>query len=239
MTRLQKYLADCGVASRRAAERLIAEGRVRVNGAPAAVGQSVAPGSDAVEVDGRRVTLPGENVYIVINKPAGAITTARDTHGRKTVLDLVAGAGVRVFPVGRLDMDVEGVLLLTNDGELAFRLTHPRYEVNKVYVACVKGRMLPETAARFSRGVQLEDGMSAPAKAEILKAGERASLVRLTLHEGRKREVKRLCAAVGHPVKRLERVAFGSIQARGMRPGEWRRLTPHEVAALRKLTGLA
>jgi 23S rRNA pseudouridine2605 synthase len=230
-------MAACGVASRRACEAFIAEGRVTVNGVVAQVGQTVEPDVDKVLLDGKSIA-PDNHVYIVLNKPEGTVTTASDTHGRKTVLSCLQGVDARVFPVGRLDMDVEGVLFLTNDGELAHRLMHPSYQVDKVYLAWVYGHMKVEAAQQIEAGVMLEDGMTAPAKAVILNAGQAISLVRLTLHEGRKREVKRLCAAVGHPVKTLHRIAFGNLKVKGMRPGEWRYLSASEVHMLRKLAQL-
>jgi len=235
--RLQKYLAVCGVASRRAAEQLIAAGRVTVNGAIAQIGQCVDPDADRIRVD-RQPIEPDQKVYIVLNKPEDVITTAKDTHGRKTVLDCVDGVKARVFPVGRLDRDVEGVLLLMNDGELAHRLLHPQFEVDKVYLAWVYGEMTAHTAMKMEQGVELEEGVTAPAKAVILNAGKETSLLRLTLHEGHKREVKRLCAAIGHPVRTLHRIAFGNIKAKGLRPGEWRYLSDSEVAGLHKLAGM-
>ena len=233
MTRLQKYLADCGVASRRASEELILAGRVRVNGAVAQLGCSIDPGVDEVLLDGQTVAPDETKVYIVLNKPSHTVTTSKDTHGRRTVLECVQGTKARVFPVGRLDMDVEGALLLTNDGELAHRLLHPRYRVDKVYLAQVRGAMTPETISKLERGVKLEDGLTAPAKVAVLNSGPHATRVRLVLREGRKREVKRMLTAVGHPVKRLERVSFAGISAQGLRPGEWRYLTPCEITSLR------
>ena len=237
MIRLQKYLAECGVASRRAAEGLVQAGRVTVNDTVAQIGQTVDPEQDVIHVDGRPVEL-NRKVYVVLNKPEGAVTTAKDTHGRPTVLDLLKGVRARVFPVGRLDMDVEGVLLLTNDGDLAYRLTHPKYEVEKIYLAWVQGHVQPETAVRLEKGVLLEDGVTAPAHAYILNAGHETSLMRLHLREGRKREVKRMCAAVGHPVRSLHRIAFGSINDTGLRPGEWRYLSEREISGLRHLAGI-
>jgi len=236
--RVHKYMAACGVASRREAERLVAAGRVQVNGIAAHVGDSVDPGRDAVTLDGRPVERD-DKVYVALNKPRGVVTTAKDTHGRKTVIDCLEGVRARVFPVGRLDMDVEGLLLFTNDGELAHRLMHPRYEVKKLYEAWVRGRMDPESAARLARGVDLEDGRTAPCEVKMLDARGQDTRVRLVLHEGRKREVKRMCATIGHPVRSLRRIAIGGVSAPDLRIGEWRYLSDAEVAALRKLTGLA
>lgn len=237
MIRLQKYLAECGIASRRACERMIEAGRVAVNGAPARLGQSIQPGVDHITLDDRPINQD-EKVYVVLNKPSGVVTSACDEFGRRTVLDCIQGVKARVFPVGRLDMDVEGVLLLTNDGELANRLIHPRYGVSKVYLVWVRGQMTPETLRKLEFGVALEDGLTAPAHAVILYADPHTTQLRLTLHEGRKHEVKRMCAAVGHPIKKLERVAFANIEINGLRPGEWRYLRPDEVKHLVALTHL-
>lgn len=238
MIRLQKYLARCGVASRRQSERLIADGRVRVNDRVAQLGDSVDPAADRVQLDGSPVYEASDLTYILLNKPAGVVTSAKDTHDRRTVIDCLNGLPVRVFPVGRLDMDVKGALLLTNDGELAFRLTHPRYRVDKVYLAWVEGCMAVETARKLQRGVVLEDGKTAPARVTVVSRREGATLVQLTLREGRKREVKRMCDAVGHRVQRLERISIGGMCVGNLQPGEWRRLLPEEVAALRTLVGL-
>lgn len=235
--RLQKFLAECGVDSRRGCEQRIREGKVQVNGATAELGQQIVPGVDHIIVDGRPV-VSDKKIYVVLNKPANCITTLKDTHGRKTVMDFLKGIDVRVFPVGRLDSDVEGVLLFTNDGDLAFRLMHPSFQIHKTYLAWVTGLVTPDTLKCLEQGVPLEDGVSAPAKAELLQAGNKASLVKLVLHEGKKREVKRMCAAVGHPVENLHRVDFAGIHVKGLRPGEWRRLTRDEIQRLRQCVGL-
>jgi pseudouridine synthase len=237
--RLHKFLSECGVASRRASERLITEGRVTVNGVVAQIGQSVDPAKDRVKVDGKPVKPADTLVYVLLNKPKGTVTSAKDTRNRRTVVDCVKDLKTRVFPVGRLDIDVEGAVLLTNDGELAYRLMHPSHGAPKVYQAWVAGKMTPETAQRIEGGVMLEDGMSAPAKAEILHTTQTSTLVQLTLYEGRNHEVKRLCMAVGHPVKHLKRVAVGNIRIRGLNPGQWRHLTDREVKSLKELVGLA
>ena len=235
--RLQKYLAECGVASRRKAEALIAEGRVTVNGEPAIPGVSVDSADDRVCLDGHPVE-PDEKVYIVLHKPEGVVTSAEDTHRRRTVIDCVRGARGRVFPVGRLDMDVSGTLLLTNDGELAYRMTHPKYQVDKEYLAWVKGVMSRETAKKLSRGVELDDGPTAPADVTVIKTSAHSALVRLVIHEGRNRQVKRMCADVGHPVRSLRRVSVASIRVHGLIPGEWRYLDPGEITGLRQGIGL-
>jgi len=224
--RLNAYLARAGIASRRGAEALIRAGRVTVNGEVAGLATFV-EGKDRVEVDGAEVG-PEPLTYVLLHKPAGVVTTARDPHGRPTVVGLV-GHERRVVPVGRLDADTTGVLLLTNDGPLAHRLMHPRYEVDKVYEIEVEGEPSDETLEALRRGVELDDGPTAPAEAH-----RRApSLLELTLHEGRKHQVKRMFAAVGHPVTRLHRRSYAGLTADGLRPGEWRELRPEEVERLR------
>jgi len=236
--RLQKYLAECGAGSRRRCEDFITAGRVTINGTVATLGQSVEPDSDQISLDGAPV-LRNSKVYVVLNKPKGVITTAQDTHDRRTVIDLVEGVRDRVFPVGRLDFDVAGTLLLTNDGELSHRLTHPSFGVDKVYLAWVEGRATHVAVQKLCAGVDLDDGRTAPAKAAILKHERGATLIRLVVHEGRKRLIKRMCAAVGHPVRDLYRVAFGGVSADELRPGEWRYLRTEEIVRLQKITGLA
>ncbi|HNV21142.1 MAG TPA: pseudouridine synthase [Candidatus Hydrogenedentes bacterium] len=236
--RLQRYLALCGIASRRASETLIREGRVTVNGAIAALGSSVDPDHDEVRVNGKPIRRE-RPVYILLHKPKGTITTVDDPQGRRTVLDCLQGVRARVYPVGRLDLDVSGVLLLTNDGELAQRLTHPRYGVTKVYIATVRGHVSDEALRRLETGVPLADGVSAPARAAILGRDKDTTRLRLTLHEGRKREVKRMCAEIGHDVVKLRRTLFAGIEAGSLRPGQWRWLRPAEVAHLRRLVKLS
>ena len=227
--RLNAYLARTGLASRRGAEELIRAGRVRVNGEGAGVATGVQRG-DRVEVHGRAVE-PEPLAYVLLNEPAGVVTTARDPHGRPTVVDLV-GHERRVVPVGRLDADTTGVLLLTNDGALAHRLMHPRYEVDKVYEAEVEGEPSDEALARLAAGVDLEDGRTAPARVRRLAP----STIELVLHEGRKHQVKRMCEAVGHPVRRLHRRRYAGLTADGLAPGAWRELTAAEVERLRRAT---
>lgn len=233
--RLNAYLARAGVASRRGADELIAAGRVRVSGSPGALHTVVGP-RDVVEVDGRRVELEPLS-YVLLHKPAGVVTTARDPHGRITVVDLVPREP-RVVPVGRLDLDTTGALLLTNDGKLAHRLAHPRYEVPKVYEAEVEGVPGPAALEALRAGVELEDGPTAPAEARVLQAREGSSLLELTVHEGRKHQVKRMCEAVGHPARRLHRSRYAGLGLGGLAPGESRALTRAEVRELRRLVGL-
>ncbi|MGE5509519.1 MAG: pseudouridine synthase [Chitinophagales bacterium] len=233
VVRLQKALAQAGVASRRAAEELILSGRVSVNGRIVReLGVKVDPGRDELALDGRPLAQPPRNEYLLLNKPAGVITTARDPQGRPTVLDLVDCPGVRLFPVGRLDADTEGLLLLTNDGELANLLLHPRYHVAKTYEAVVAGRVTGADLTRLERGVVLEDGPTAPARARCLASDGQTSTVELVIREGRKRQVKRMLAAVGHPVLHLRRTAFGPLRLGALAPGQWRRLSEQEVASL-------
>ena len=225
--RLNAWLARAGVASRRGADELIKAGRVTVNGQPGRLNTFV-ESRDRVELDGRRLQLQ-KQAYVLLHKPAGVVTTARDPHGRPTVVGLV-GHPARVDPVGRLDADTTGALLLTNDGELAHRLAHPRYEVDKVYLAEVDGDPSRETLARLEQGVELEDGRTAPARARRLGPGR----VELVLHEGRKHQVKRMLEAVGHPVRRLHRSRYGPLTLDGLKVGQWRELTREELALLQR-----
>jgi 23S rRNA pseudouridine2605 synthase len=229
--RLNAYLARAGVASRRGADELIEAGRVSVNGARGELNTFVERG-DEVRVDGAPVA-PQRLRHVLLHKPRGTITTARDPQGRSTVVDLVGG-DVRVVPVGRLDRDTSGVLLLTNDGALAHRLAHPRYEVEKVYVADVDGEPDDAVVRMLAAGVELEDGRTAPARVRRLGP----SRLELGLHEGRNRQVRRMLEAVGHPVARLRRTRYAGLGTGRLRPGEHRDLTRAEVASLRRLVGL-
>jgi len=227
--RLQKVLAQAGVGSRRTSEDLIAAGRVRVNGEVATLGVRVDPEADLVEVDGAAVGLRPGLVHYLLNKPAGVVTTAADPQGRPTVVDLVP-AEPRVYPVGRLDADTEGLLVLTNDGELAHRLTHPSFGVDKEYLAEVAGKPSRGALRRLREGVELDDGITAPAVVALADD----QVLRLTIHEGRNRQVRRMCAAVGHPVRRLVRVRIGPLSDHRLAPGEWRALAQDEVRALER-----
>ncbi len=231
--RLAKYLATAGVASRRASEALVRSGRVAVRGSTVTDPAHDVEPDDPVAVDGEPVQLGGqERVVYAVNKPAGVVSTARDPQGRPTVVSLVPSAA-RLYPVGRLDIDTTGLILLTNEGELAHRLTHPRFEVEKTYRAVVSGPPVRDAVLRsLSEGVELEDGPTAPAR--VRRIG--ADTLEIAIHEGRKRQIKRMCDAVGHPVKRLERVAFGPLELGGLAPGRWRKLTPAEVEALMRAT---
>lgn len=228
--RLAKFLAHAGVASRRAAEELIAGGRVTVAGAVVRDPARDVDGSEPVRVDGAAVALPPERVVYAVNKPRGVVSTARDTHGRRTVVELVPGER-RLYPVGRLDADTTGLILLTDDGELAHRLMHPRHQVPRTYRARVlDGPVGGRALHRLRTGVALDDGPTLPARVTQPRPG----VLEITLREGRKRQVRRMCDAVGHPVVSLERIAFGSLRLGGLAAGAHRRLTPAEVAALRR-----
>jgi 23S rRNA pseudouridine2605 synthase len=225
--RLNAYLARAGVASRRRADELIKAGRVTVNGRRGELNDFVGR-RDVVEVDGERVS-PQELAYVLLHKPAGVVTSARDPEGRPTVVDLVEHPS-RLVPVGRLDADTTGALLLTNDGELAHRLAHPRYEVDKVYEAEVEGNPDAEAIRRLAEGVELEDGRTAPARVRRLAP----TRIELTIHEGRKHQVKRMLEAVGHPVRRLHRSRYAGLDVGGVRPGQWRQLSSEEVEGLKE-----
>jgi 23S rRNA pseudouridine2605 synthase len=229
--RLNAYLARAGVASRRKADELIKAGRVTVNGEPGELNTFVAK-RDRVELDGQALARQ-RLAYVLLHKPAGVVTTASDPHGRPTVVELVSEHEVRLVPVGRLDADTTGALLLTNDGELAHRLAHPRYEVEKVYEAEVEGEPSDQTLRQLERGADLDDGTTAPARARRLAP----SRVELAIHVGRKHQVKRMLAAVGHPVLRLHRSRYAGLTVKGLGPGESRELTGAEVEQLRVAYG--
>ena len=233
--RLAKHLAHAGVASRRAAETLIAAGRVCVNGEVVTDPARDVGEGDRIEVNGNTLAGVEQKVVYAVNKPLGVVSTARDTHGRPTVVELVPSDGLRLYPVGRLDADSSGLILLTNDGELANLLTHPRYEVPKIYLARVGGGPVGEDTLRALRdGVRLEDGLTAPA--QVRRIGGRGSdSIELTIHEGRNRQVRRMCEAVGHPVLALERTTFGPLRLDGLVQGAYRRLGDAEVERLRTL----
>ncbi len=225
--RLQKVLARRGIGSRRECDALVSAGRVTVNGEVAVAGRRIDPDRDLVAVDGVPLAVRPEVVLYLLNKPAGVVSTASDPHGRTTVVDLVPPEP-RVFPVGRLDADTEGLLLLTNDGDLAFRLTHPSMGVEKAYLAKVEGTPSPAALRSLREGVELDDGLTSPARVALTPP----DLLRLVIHEGRNRQVRRMCEAVGHPVLRLARFRIGPLADPTLRPGMWRPLTPAEVRAL-------
>lgn len=227
--RVQKVLARAGFGSRRACEELIEAGRVRVNGEVVTLGARVDPTRDRLEVDGVPVGVRPDLVHYLLNKPVGVVTTADDPQGRPTVVELVPREP-RVFPVGRLDVDTEGLLLLTNDGDLAHRLTHPSFGVEKEYLAQVEGQPSRGALRALREGVELDDGRTAPAKVSSPQPG----MLRLVIHEGRNRQVRRMCEAVGHPVVRLVRTRIGPLRDPGLRPGTWRPLEVDEVRSLER-----
>ncbi|MEY2436120.1 MAG: rRNA synthase [Acidimicrobiaceae bacterium] len=227
--RVQKVLARAGIGSRRHCEELIEEGLISINGVIATLGDKVDVEVDTVEVDGVPIAIAPGLVYYLLNKPAGVVTTAADTHGRPTVVEMVPGEP-RVFPVGRLDQDSEGLLLLTNDGELTHRLTHPSFGVEKEYLAEVEGEPSRGALRRLRDGVELDDGVTAPAKVSAVAP----NLLRITIHEGRNRQIRRMCEAVGHPVVRLVRSRIGTLTDRVLKPGQWRELQTEEVRALER-----
>ncbi len=229
--RLQKVLARAGIASRRVCEELIADGMVTVNGEVARIGQRVDVTADVLEVDGALVSVNPELVHYLLHKPAGVVSTASDPQGRPTVVELVPDTA-RVFPVGRLDAETEGLLLLTNNGELTHRLTHPSFGVDKEYLAMVDTKPSRGALRTLREGVELEDGVTAPARVSLLDD----RTLRIVIHEGRNRQVRRMCEAVGHPVTRLVRTRIGPLIDRQLKPGEWRELTPDEVRMLEDAT---
>jgi 23S rRNA pseudouridine2605 synthase len=233
--RLQKYLAHAGVASRRAAEELIARGQVRVNGKIVRELGTGVEESDKVAVNGKIVSLPTKYTYIVLHKPLGVVTTMRDPQGRRTVSDLLPKGLPRIVPVGRLDYDTSGVLLLTNDGELAHVLTHPRFGVEKTYRAVVKGQMSADELERLRRGMRLEEARAAGARVKVIASPADRTVLDITIHEGRNRQVRRMLEAVGHPVRELRRLRFGPIALGTLAPGRTRPATARELAHLREL----
>lgn len=238
--RLQKIISQAGIASRRRAEELITAGRVTVNGLVVAeLGAKVEPGRDIVAVDGQR--LAGEEkVYVLLHKPRGVVTTLSDPRGRKTVADLTAAIAERLYPVGRLDYNTEGLLLLTNDGALTHGLTHPRHEIDKTYIATVAGKPGEEKLDRLRIGVRLEDGVTAPARVRLTgyDPEKNAATLEIVIHEGRNRQIRRMCEAIGHPVEKLKRVQFAFLTLAGVRRGAYRHLEFEEVELLRKLAGI-
>jgi len=240
LVRLNKYLAQAGAASRRRADVLISQGRVAVNGAVVEdLGTKIDSGRDRVTVDGKPVRMRRpEPVYLMLNKPPGYLVTLDDPFGRRAVRDLIAGLPPGVFPVGRLDKESEGLLLLTNDGEMAYRLTHPRFEVVKRYIVRIRGEMTPADAARLGRGVSIEGGKTSPARVTVFERSPKTSILQVEIHEGRKREVRRMLTALGHDVLELKRVSFAGLSLSHLPAGRWRFLTAREIERLRRLVGL-
>jgi 23S rRNA pseudouridine2605 synthase len=227
--RLQKFLAQAGVCSRRAAEELIRQCRVEVNGERAELGRSVDPLKDSIRLDGKPVFLQTQRIILALNKPCNCVTTASDPQGRRTVLDFLPDLGVRIFPVGRLDYDAEGLLLLTNDGELANRLLHPRYGISKVYDVKIKGHPDKKAIEQLRSGVRIEEGVTAPTGVEIIRELPSSAWLRITLHQGWNRQIKRMGEAVGHPVLKIRRISYGPVCLGRLRPGQYRLLRPDEI----------
>lgn len=228
--RLQKMLAKAGIASRRKAEELIRQGRVKIDGRVVTeMGIQVDPEHQRVEFDGKPVTVEEKKVYVLLHKPAGYVSTVHDPQGRPIVTELIKGIQERVFPVGRLDLDTEGALLLTNDGELAQKILHPSFEVNKTYRATVKGRPGKKKVEMLSRGIDIDGRKTWPAKVKVLTVGSGETALQITIHEGRKRQVRKMCEAIGHPVLRLKRTAYGKLKLGDLAPGKFRLLANKDL----------
>jgi len=240
MMRLVKYLARAGVASRRRSEMIIREGRVAINGITTTIPQALVNDLDTVAVDGQNVEGPEHKYYLLLNKPSGYISTAYDTHGRPTVTDLIGDVEARLYPVGRLDADTRGALLLTNDGELAFRLTHPRYQVKKTYLAVLNGDPDHYLLNKLEKGLVIDGDKTAPARVSKIKGltSSNSALVKITITEGRKRQVKKMFAAIGFPVKELSRLSFAGLTVDDLSEGSYRHLNKKEIAELHRKVGL-
>jgi 23S rRNA pseudouridine2605 synthase len=232
--RLQKVLSRCGIASRRKAEEMIREGRVTVNGRIATLGMKADIQKDHIKVDGKLITKTEPKVYIIFNKPNKCITSMYDPQGRVTIRDFLKGVKFKVFPVGRLDYDSEGLLLLTNDGELANAILHPRREIPKTYLVKIKGFLEDRDIQRLEKGIRLKDGVTAPARLKKIRKLESNSWVEITIHEGRKHQVKRMFERIGHPVLKLRRIRINGLSLGDLPSGEYRYLTPEEVKRLKK-----
>ena len=234
LERLQKYLAHAGIASRRKCEELISAGMVKVNGEVIReMGTKVVPGRDKIEVAGKPVENEEEKVYFLLNKPKGYVTTIRDPQGRPKVTDLLKDIKQRVYPVGRLDFETRGLLLLTNDGEMTYALTHPKHEIGKTYAVLVLGVPSADKVKRFAKGLRLSDGVTAPAGVRILKKMGGNALLQIIIHEGRNRQIRRMCETIGHPVLDLQRTAIGFLQIEGLEEGKHRPLKNEEIKKLK------
>ena len=238
IVRLQKYIAMCGVASRRAAEQLIADGRVCVNGEKVTEqGVKVEVGADNVKVNGKLIKPSGKTYYVMLNKPVGYVSTVKDQFERPTVIDLIGSEiNERIVPVGRLDYDTEGLLLLTNDGDFTYKVTHPKHNIDKTYIAVLRGGISIKGLAQLRSGVRLDDGfMTSPAKVEMLDAVDGHTTIKITIHEGKNRQVRRMFEAVGSKVVELQRISIGSVELGNLPLGRWRHLTSHEINYLKNL----
>lgn len=234
IVRLQKYIAMSGETSRRAAEKLISEGRVCVNGKPVVEqGVKVEIGCDKVSLDGKQLEIKNKKYYIMLNKPVGYVSTANDQFDRPTVVDLVKkDINTRIFPVGRLDYDTEGLLLMTNDGDFTYRITHPKYHIEKTYIATIKGGMKIPDMAKLRKGIRVENYVTSPAKAEILDAVDGYTTVKITIHEGKNRQVRKMFETLGYTVAALQRISIGQVELGNLPIGRWRYLTGHEINCL-------
>ncbi len=234
--RLQKFMAKSGLGSRRACEEIIKQGRVEVNGKIInKMGMSVNPEKDRIKVDGELIQISTEKIYILMNKPTGVITTVNDPFNRPTVIDMLKSVKERVFPVGRLDKDTEGLLILTNDGSLTYKITHPKYEIQKTYVAHLSGRVNKDKLMILQNGVKLEDGITAPANIKVLLVKNDYTILQIKIHEGRNRQIRRMCKAIGHPLLYLKRTRIGNIDLQDLNVGEWRYMTKQEINYLKNL----
>lgn len=232
--RLQKYIARCGAASRRGAEELIFSGRVKVNGVKVEKILIIDNEKDVIELDGRIITPEKKEVYLILNKPVGVITSSNDQFGRKTVLDLI-DIKERVYPVGRLDYDTSGLLILTNDGDIANRIMHPSHKIEKVYIATVLGVPTNEEIEAFKCGLKIEDYITSPAEIKILETNNKRSTLEITIHEGKNRQVRKMCEAIGHPVIGLKRAAEGKIILGNLKEGQWRYMTEKEIEYIKSI----
>jgi len=237
LVRLNKFLSQAGIASRREADRLITEGRVSVNGQQVEnLGLKIDSQKDVVEVNGRRVKKQENNIYLMLNKPPGFIVSLKDSFGRPTIMDLLPSLKERIFPVGRLDYKSQGLLLLTNDGQLTFRLTHPRFKIKKVYLVRVKGELSSSQISRLEKGIILDGKKTAPAKIKIINSTAGGVRLRIEIYEGRKREIRRMLEAMGCSVVYLQRIKFGPLGLGNLKKGQWRYLTAREISLLKRLT---
>lgn len=234
--RLQKYLAICGIASRRKSEQIILQGRVKVNGKVVnKLGVKIDPDKDIVLVDNKLIKLPKKYIYIAINKPEGYITSVKDQFNRPTVIDLIKEIKERVYPVGRLDYDTSGLLILTNDGDLTYKLTHPKHEIKKVYIAKIKGIPTERELEAFRKGLRIDNYITSKAEIEILSTNRSSSVVKIVIHEGKNRQIRKMCEKINHPVIKLKRVAIGKIKLGNLKKGSWRYLSKEEIEYLKKL----
>lgn len=238
MERLQKFLAHAGIASRRTCEELIAAGKVKVNGVIVReMGLKVDPDKDEIEVGGKTIKKEDTKVYVLLNKPKGYVTTMRDPQRRPKVVDLLEDIKVRVYPVGRLDVETEGLLLLTNDGDITYALTHPKHEIGKTYLTLVKGVPNQDKLKRFQKGLRLTDGITAPAKVKLKNKQGSNCFLEITLYEGRNRQIRRMCETIGHPVLELRRISLGFLNVNGVETGKYRLLSKEEIKKLKELAG--